>query len=74
MQPTLEAFKAVPLRAYYPGTKVTIRSSTLYRRLRQLNMPYIQWVLSAQANEYLKLAAHTYMYLASVVISTWLHH
>ena len=56
-------------------TEVTIRS-TLYHCLRQLDPPLMpQRLLSEQANEYSNFAAcFIRTYLASVVISTLLHH
>ena len=70
-----ESFKMLPSHI----AKVTIKSCTLYRCLRQLNAPLIkllQWILSAQVKKYLKLAVHfvDIIYLASMVISTWLRH
>ena len=44
-------------------TKLTIRSCTLYHRLQQLDVPFKNITMDSK---------HTY--LASVFISTWLHH
>ena len=67
----MEAFKTYPSHNYYRGT---IKSYTHYCRLQQLNPPSIlQWLLSAQANEYSNFAAgFARTYLALLFISTWL--
>ena len=84
MQLTLETFKTLPSRAYYQGHHQKLHTQslpsaaqcTLYTctmgSIYMYNGFYIhvQWVLSAQAKEYLKFVAH----LASVVISTWPGH
>ena len=47
-QLTLEAFKTLPLRAYYQGHHQKLHN-LLLPSAAQFNAPYIQWVLSAQA-------------------------